>query len=77
MQYVPVDGIYTYFRYDNDKTVMVVVNSNAKPSTLNLSRFKERIQDKKSAINIIDKQVINLASDLNIPAKTTLVLELQ
>lgn len=77
MQYVPVDGIYTYFRYDNNKTVMVVVNSNTKPSTLNLSRFKERIQDKKSAINIIDKQVINLASDLNIPAKTTLVLELQ
>src|SRR5690606_1565138 len=28
MQYVPVDGIYTYFRYDNDKTVMLIVNSN-------------------------------------------------
>ena len=28
MQYVPIDGVYVYFRYDDAQTVMVVMNSS-------------------------------------------------
>ncbi len=27
MQFVPEDGVYVYFRYDNNQTVMVVMNT--------------------------------------------------
>jgi glycosidase len=77
MQYVPVDGIYTYFRYDNDKTVMLIVNSNDQVAELSTDRFTERIKTSKTALNVLNQQVVHLDKKIAIPAKSTLVLELQ
>ncbi len=44
MQYVPEDGVYVYFRYDNNETVMCIMNTNDKPATIDLARFDERPQ---------------------------------
>lgn len=77
MQYVPENGIYVYFRYNADKTVMIVMNTNDTVSDLSLKRFNERLDGFNSALNIITSQKINSLQTINIPAKTTLVLELQ
>jgi glycosidase len=78
MQYVPEKGIYTYFRYtdNHNKTVMVIVNSEDKEQTLETSRFAESIKDAGSATNIITNQKLNTLKTIAVPAKTTLVLEL-
>lgn len=80
MQFVPEDGIYVYFRYlsgaNDGKDVMVILNSEDKIKTLDTSRFAERMKDKKSAVNVISGEKLNTVKTINVPAKTTLVLEL-
>jgi len=75
MQYIPQNGIYVYFRYDDKKTVMVVYNSQEKEQKTKTDRYAERIKSAKKATNIITNETIDL-SELTIPAKSTLVLEL-
>jgi neopullulanase len=75
-QYVPEDGIYVYFRYTDDKTIMVVFNGNNKSIELNTKRFKEHIKDFTKGENIISKEIIDIQK-INIPNKTTLILELK
>ncbi|MDB5153704.1 MAG: alpha-amylase [Mucilaginibacter sp.] len=75
MQYIPEDGVYLYFRYDNQKTVMVVYNSREKEQSITTERYTERINGTLKARNVITDDVVEL-SKLTIPAKATLVLEL-
>jgi glycosidase len=75
-QFVPQEGIYTYFRYDESKTVMVVLNTSSKDTTLETTRFLERMQGFTSAVNVLTGAVINDLSRLQIPAYEPLILEL-
>ncbi|MGV3704272.1 MAG: glycoside hydrolase family 13 protein [Arcticibacter sp.] len=77
MQYVPENGIYVYFRYNADKTVMVIMNTNETASELPLKRFHERTKGFSKALNVVSQEKINSLQTINIPAKTTWVLELQ
>ena len=42
MQYIPEDGLYVYFRYDNNQTVMCVMNTDNKARSINLNKYTER-----------------------------------
>ncbi len=75
MQYIPEQGVYVYFRYDAQKTVMVVYNGRDKEQTIATDRYKERTNGALKARNIISGDTIDLPK-LTIPAKATLVLEL-
>ena len=77
MQYVPQEGVYVYFRYDKTKTVMIIVNSNDKLSTVKTNRFNERLNGFNKAKNIFDGSEVSLKETLEIPATTTLILELR
>ncbi|MBF9254568.1 glycoside hydrolase family 13 protein [Pontibacter sp. 172403-2] len=77
MQYVPENGIYTYFRYNPDKTVMVVMNTGEKTETVKTDRFAERMSGFNSAVNIATGENVADIKSLTLPAKTTLVLELK
>ncbi len=77
MQFVPEDDIYVYFRYNESikGTVMVIVNNAEKEKTLKTDRFAERTLGTTSAKNIITNETISF-NQIKVPAKTTLVLEL-
>jgi glycosidase len=77
MQFVPENGIYTYFRYNPEKTVMVVMNTSEKEETVNTERYKERMAGFGSATNIATGEAVASLQNLTLPAKTTLVLELK
>ncbi|NQX42687.1 Glycosidase [Pedobacter steynii] len=78
MQYVPENGLYTYFRYlpEGGKTVMVIVNGDDQAKNLETARFAERMTGATTAINIITKEQLNTLKTIAVPAKGTLVLEL-
>ena len=78
MQYVPENGLYTYFRYlpEGGKTVMVIVNGDDQAKNLETARFVERMSEATTAINIITKEQLNTLNTIAVPAKGTLVLEL-
>jgi len=77
MQYVPKDGIYVYFRYDAKQTVMVVVNSNDKPSDIKPATYKDRIGSFTKGNLVGSRESIALTGPFSIPAKTAWVMELK
>jgi hypothetical protein len=60
MQFVPEESIYTYFRFDGKKTVMVVMNANDSEKNISTERFAERIQGKSDAFDVIENKSISL-----------------
>ncbi len=41
MQYVPEDGVYVYFRYNAQQTIMCVMNPNDAEKEIDMQRFAE------------------------------------
>lgn len=76
MQYVPENGIYVYFRYNDQKTVMVMMNTNEQTEKLDTKRFVERIGKLKTGVNLITDEKVAL-DVIEIPAKGTFIFELQ
>ncbi|SFG92342.1 glycoside hydrolase family 13 protein [Pedobacter insulae] len=76
MQYVPENGMYVYFRYNDQKTVMVMMNTNDTAEKLDTKRFEERIGKLKTGVNIVTDERVAL-DVIEIPAKGTFILELQ
>jgi neopullulanase len=76
MQFVAENGVYTYFRYDADKTVMVLLNSAKTEKTVNTARFEERMRGFSSARNVITGEVIRDLSTLTVQRNSPLMLEL-
>ncbi len=77
MQYIPQNGIYVYFRYDNRQTIMCILNSKETESVLDLSRFSERIGNFKNAKDVVSGNSVNLGTKIKLPALQLTVLELQ
>ena len=76
MQYVPVDGLYVYFRYDDKQTVMIAINTSKKDQTINFSKYAERTNGFTKVVNVMDQSTQNISSALKIKAQQSLVLEL-
>jgi len=76
MQYVPQDNVYTYFRYNDSKTVMIVLNPNEKEAAISPARFTERTAGFTQAKDIVTGKTWPLSDSLRIPAASTQVMEL-
>lgn len=74
MQYVPEDGTYVYFRYDNKQTIMCILNPDNAEKTLSGNRFSEMLQNRKTGKDIVSGTEYSL-NEIKVPAKTMLVLE--
>lgn len=77
MQYLPVDGLYVYFRYDEKQTIMCIMNTSDKEQVVDFSKYAERTTGFSTAVNVLDNASQNLASTINIGAWQSLVLELK
>lgn len=77
MHFAPAKGVYVYFRYDKKETVMVVMNKNAESTSINTNWFAEIVNNKKQAINVLTGEQFLFGSELSLPSKATLILELK
>ncbi len=75
MQYVPEDGVYTYFRYDAKQTVMVVMNTSKTDKQIVFNKFAERTNGFSSATDVLTKIKTDL-KDFTLGSYKTVVLEL-
>ncbi|SEH44553.1 glycoside hydrolase family 13 protein [Chryseobacterium culicis] len=75
--FVPQDGVFVYFRYNEKESVMVVINNNEKDQTLDLKRFAESLTGFTQGKEIISGKEIPLQNTMNVPAKTPLIIELK
>jgi glycosidase len=77
MQYAPLQGVYVFFRFDAERTVMVVLNKNARPVELALDRFTERLRGGERAHDVLAGRDMTLGATLSVPARSPLILEIK
>ncbi|KPE52451.1 glycoside hydrolase family 13 protein [Chryseobacterium indologenes] len=75
--YVPKDGVFTYFRYNDKESVMVIINNNKKDQTIDLNYFEESLRGVSKGKEIISGIDLNLTHSITIPAKTSFIIELE
>lgn len=75
--FVPKDGVFTYFRYNDKESVMVVLNNNVKDQTLDLKHFEESLKGFSKGKEIISGKELILQNGITIPAKTSFIIELE
>ena len=77
IHFVPVNGVYTYFRFNDQMKVMVVLNKTASSQNVDLTRFAELLIKGTSAKNIITDEKITLNNILAVDSKQPLILEIE
>lgn len=76
MHFNPVRGVYAYFRYDDDDTVMIVFNKEQTAVSLDLGRFAEVLGDARSAVDVISGRGLTISDELELAPRSVMVLEI-
>ena len=76
LQFVPEKGLYVYFRYDEETTVMVVMNTTKDKKEVTLDRFDEVLNQYQRGKNILSNKWMDMEQNLNLDGFQTLVIEL-
>ncbi len=76
-QFIPVDGIYTYFRYNDTASVMIVMNTNDKKVTLNTSRFVEATKSFTTGNELYYNRPYKVNDPINLDPYETKIIELK
>jgi glycosidase len=74
--FIPVDGMYVYFRYDESDTVMIILNTSDKEIVFDKDYYSEMVDGFKYGRNILSGKTYEL-KDFKIKARTPMVLELR
>ncbi|MCG9794094.1 glycoside hydrolase family 13 protein [Flavobacterium algicola] len=75
--YIPEDNIYVYFRYNNEDSIMVIINNKTEMGTVRTIRFKENIEKFTTGLSVFTNEEIELINDISIEGKSFLILELR
>ena len=76
MHYIPEEGLYVYFRYDNSQTIMCVMNTSKDQRTVDFTRYSERTGGFSTAKNVLTGQSIPLKEKVTVNGTEMWVLEL-
>ncbi|MEM6320075.1 MAG: glycoside hydrolase family 13 protein, partial [Bacteroidota bacterium] len=77
VHFLPQNGVYVYFRYDDQQKIMVILNKNKSKTTLELGRFAEQIQTATSGTDVLNGAVYDLTKGIELPTEEALILELK
>jgi neopullulanase len=76
VHYIPEDNIYVYFRFNEQKTIMVVLNGNDTAKDLDTKRFSENMKGFRQATDVMTKSTISDMGSLKLEPQSALILEL-
>jgi glycosidase len=75
--FIPSDAIYIYFRYNKDKTVMVIMNNNEEKKTIEMKRYQEFLGNFSQGYEIISGQPLDNLSSFTLVGKSVAIIELK
>ena len=76
--YIPSDGVYVYFRYNDDESVMVVINNNPEETrTIRGEKFAESLKGFTGGTDIISGRKIEDLGSFTVGPKTAMIIELK
>jgi len=76
MQYVPVDGLYVYSRYDKQQTILCIMNTDTKEHSIDFTKYAERTSGYAKAKNVLTGEELNSSGKFTIPAMRMWILEM-
>jgi glycosidase len=76
MQFGPENDTWVYFRYDDQKRVMVAFNKNKTAVSLPTVRFQEILKGAKSGVDALTGKTFDLTDALALPARSVVILEI-
>ena len=76
MQYVPENGLYVYFRYDERQTIMCLMNTNTQAASIPMDRFSERTHGFAGAKDILTGELVSLKKNIEMAGNTFRALSL-
>jgi glycosidase len=76
MHFGPENNTWVYFRYDDQKRVMVAMNNNAKEMVLPTARFQEMLKGTASGVDFLTGKTVDLTRELRLAPKQTVLIEL-
>ncbi|UTF59311.1 glycoside hydrolase family 13 protein [Gilvimarinus sp. DA14] len=77
MHYAPRDGVYVYFRYTDDTSVMVMINHSDSAQSLDPEIFEQRLAGFNQAHDVASGKTTTLSQALRSQAQSVSVYELQ
>jgi glycosidase len=77
MQYVPANGLYVYFRYDKNQTIMCVINKDTIERTVDFNDYSERTKGFNREGNVMTGTVQNFSDGFTISPGKMVILELK
>jgi glycosidase len=74
--YIPEDNIYVYFRYNPEKTIMVILNANTDQKKINTARFNVHIKS-SNAINVLSGERLSNITAVTLQPWEAVILEIR
>ncbi len=75
--FAPQNGVYSYFRLQDEQKVMVVINKTDQNQRIDLSRFDEVFNGASTALDVFTNERLQLTDSLEVGAKRPLILEIK
>lgn len=76
MHFIPENGTYVYFRYNENESVMVILNNTSEAKTLDTKRFSERLNGFTKGKNIVTNESVTNLQSISLPPKSATIIEL-
>jgi glycosidase len=74
--FIPQEGIYVYFRYNEEGKVMVILNKNDHEQILDLERFRELLYKGAKGREVISGKDIVLNDEILLEPMTPMIIEI-
>jgi glycosidase len=74
--FVPLDGVYVYFRHNEQQKVMVILNNNDAERKVATERFHEVIGSSQAGADVLSGKTVRLADGVVVPGHSATILQL-
>ena len=74
-QFIPYNGIYVVARSWHRNNVVTILNGTSKPTTLEIARYAELIENQTEAVDITTGRKVSLKKDIKLSPRQTMILE--
>jgi glycosidase len=71
------NGCYVYARIKDDKTALVILNGSNNDQLLSMDRYRDVIGSYTKGVDVITGQVLDVTSQINVPARGVFVMDLK
>jgi neopullulanase len=77
LHYLPKQGVYAFFRFNEKENIMVILNNNDGEKSFNTDHYSEGLKGATKGYEVISGKMVDDLSALKIPAHSAMIVELK